>query len=351
MVRAEWKPAMLRTRGRALLIGSDGSLYVSRKYEIFRSRDGGRAWHRDCFISMSPIDSAMTVCSAGRRLLRRNIQDFAVLDDGARLAVARDGIYRAEPGEPRMHRVFAIARGSRPLNLACVGKRVSFGEYGAGLDSEEVAIYGSEDGGSTFGVGFRFPRGAIGHVHNIQFDSYTGHYWVLTGDYGPQAGIGVLEPCFRSFHWLCRGDQRFRAVSVLIGEKYLTYGTDSSVEGNWIGRLDKSTGKFEELLKVEGSSLYAGQFGSASVITTCVEPNPACPSTRCSIYTSHDRIDWHRLETFEKDWMHTQCFQFGTIVLPKVTHDCPPLMYSGQALRRAHDSVWIDPCGAALNSA
>ena len=161
-------------------------------------------------------------CAWPRRLLRYNIAAFEVLPDGTRIAVARDGLYRAEPGELEMTRVFRITRGSRPLNVTVDGKRVLFGEYGDGYQNSEVFIYVSEDGGRTFNVGYRFPADSIRHVHGIQLDPYRDMYWVLVGDYGRQPGIGTLSKDLRNLEWLSRGSQLCRVVRAMIEPDRLT---------------------------------------------------------------------------------------------------------------------------------
>jgi len=55
------------------------------------------------------------------RALRHEIGGLVVLRDGARLAIALDGIFRVAAGETRMTLVFRFMRGSRPLNLCATG--------------------------------------------------------------------------------------------------------------------------------------------------------------------------------------------------------------------------------------
>ena len=302
--------------GRALFVAANGDLYLCRGCQINRSQDHGLTWQRDCYV---PSFGWKHHCSRVRvlaRLLRWYIAALQVLPDGSRLAIARDGIYRVAAGEQRMTRVFQIERGSRPLNFSVDGSRVLFGEYGSGLENTEVLIYVSEDSGRTFHEGFRFPRGDIRHVHHVMADPFTGNYWVLVGDFGRQPGIGVLSRDLKHLEWLGRGTQRYRAVSALIDRDGLTYGTDSDRDHNFIVRLDRKTGRLDELLQVEGSSLYSAQFGSLRLISTAVEPNPYCRSRECSLYGSRNGGEWQRLAVHRKDVLSPVYFQFGALVLP-----------------------------------
>ena len=337
-----WKPArqvmnchepVTTTSGRALFSAANGDQYIGRGCQIYRSQDQGLTWQRDCFV---PSFGWKRQCSRSgilARLLRWYIAALQVLPDGSRLAVARDGIYRAAAGEQAMTRVFAIQRGSRPLNFSVDGSRVLFGEDGSGLEESEVLIYVSEDYGKSFHEGFRFPKGDIRHVHNVMVDPYEGHYWVLVGDFGRQTGVGVLSRDLKHLEWLGRGTQRYRAVSALIEPDCLVYGTDSDRDHNFIVRLDKQSGRIEELKEVEGSSLYSARFGNLRVISTAVEPNPFCRSRECSLYGSRDGGPWQRLVTHRKDFLSPVYFQFGALVLPYTQESSQlELMYSGQAV-------------------
>jgi len=320
--------------GRALFSAANGDLYIGRGCQIYRSQDQGERWQRDCFV---PSFGWKHHCSRVRvfaRLLRWYIAGLQVLSDGSRLAIARDGLYRAAAGEQAMTRVFTVRRGSRPLNFSIDGSRVLFGEYGSGLETSEVLIYVSEDFGQTFQEGFRFPRGDIRHVHHVMVDPFAGHYWVLVGDFGRQTGIGALSYDLKHLEWLGRGTQRFRAVSALIDRDSLTYGTDSDRDRNFIVRLDKKSGRLDELREVEGSSLYATEYGTQRLISTAVEPNPYCRSRECALYGSQNGGEWQRLAVHRKDLLSPVYFQFGAIVLPTMQNSSQSrLMFSGQAVQ------------------
>jgi hypothetical protein len=327
-----------RTPGRPLLIAPDGALYVARRYEVYRSDDRGATWRLDCFVPARGWKPLAARVRLGARLLRYYIAALQVLPDGSRVAVARDGIYRAGPGATAMTCTFRYTRGSRPLNLAADGDRLIFGEYGD-LDDCEVRIYVSEDGGRTFDVGYQFPRGDIRHVHNVLADPHRNHYWVFAGDFGPQSGIAAWSKDMKAFDWINRGSLECRTVGAVNLPDRFVYGTDSDRERNFIVTMEKQSGRMERLLEVEGSSLYAASFGPVHAISTCVEPNPACPSRDCFLYVSRNAADWQRLLTHRKDGCHFKYFQFGTLVLPYAYHGQPFGMYSGQAVEHEDDRV------------
>ncbi len=323
--------------GRALFVDRDATLFAARGYCILRSTDDGASWVVDGHLAQSAWKDFAGRSRLASRLLRRQVAAFAVLPDGARIAVGREGIFRADPGEPRFEPTFRIERGSRPLHLAIDPRgRVLFGEYGE-LSAEEVRIYLSEDGARSFEVAFAFPRGAIRHVHNVIPDG--DRYWVLCGDYGAHPGIATLTSNFDGHDWLVRGEQSFRAVNALVSPEALTYGTDSDRERNYIVRLEKGSGRLTRLLEVEGSSLSATAFGPLQLISTAVEPNPHCPSPHACLYGSLDGERWERLASFRKDGWNPTLFQFGNLVLPPSRYAGPRGHFSGQALRGFDDRL------------
>lgn len=327
--------------GRALLVTGGGRCYVSRKYDIFASDDWGQTWRLDCRIPASGWRPWAAAVKPLARLLRYNVQALQVFADGSRLAVARDGIYRAAAGEIEMTRVFTYTRGSRPLNLCADGPRALFGEYGDGFGGSEIYIYLSEDFGQSWQIGYRFFPGDIRHIHNVLYDAEKNHYWVMVGDFDKQPGIGVLSKDLSHIDWLTRGGQMSRAVGAILAPECLYYGTDSDRDKNYLARLDKQTGKVEKLREVEGSSLYAASFGPVHVISTCVEPNPSCPSRECSLYVSRDGDRWDRVLPHRKDLLNPVLFQFGCLVLPYSYCSSPWGMFSGQAVVGAHNQTTL----------
>lgn len=149
------------------------------------------------------------------------------------------------------------------------------------------------------------------------------------------------------------------AVGALVEPDCLLYGTDSDIERNYLVRLDKRTGVIHDLCKADGSSLYAGRFGSLCVIATCTEPNPTTADDECSLYVSRDGENWKRFFVHKKDGYHSVLFQFGTLVLPYGYGTQARGMFSGQAVEGADDRVsffeLIDhgpsaPCATVCNT-
>lgn len=328
-----------------------GVIYISRAYVIYRSEDRGISWQLDCFIPAVAWKGAIARFRYSARLLRFYVAAVRVLSDGTRVVIARDGIYRASPGDVRLERVFAIVRGSRPLNLGVDNQdRVLFGEYGGNPRRHEVFIYGSEDRGRSFHVVYEFKPSEIRHVHNIIYDPFLDKYWVLVGDFDHETGIGLLDKDLSSLEWVARGNQKVRAVSAIVEEDCLLYGTDSELQPNHIVRLDKRTRELVELCSVEGTSLYATRFGLVRVISTCVEPSRVNRSRYSTLYASEDGLHWCALKSYRKDCLPFVLFQLGTLVLPYSDCDGSIGVYSGQAVTGLDNHVCVVSFGSSAEA-
>lgn len=327
-------------RGRALRIQRDGTLYASDGYEILRSHDWGARWTLDARVPASILRRVAGTMRPAARLLRHYIGALGLLPDGTRVAVARDGIYRAAPGEAVMEVAFPVTRGSRPLNLLVTPEVVLFGEYGVNRSREEIHLYVSVDGARRFEVAYTFPAGAIRHVHNVLFDRHLDAYWVLTGDYGDEPGIGLLDKDLTRIEWIDRGHQEARAVGAIVEEDALLFGTDSDRVQNRIKRIDKRSGAVTALRDVDGSSLFACRFGSVRAISTCVEPNVHGAPPASKLYLSADGDRWVEAAAYPKDRLPS-IFQFGSVVLPGCDFDGPRGMLSGQAIVGLDDRLVV----------
>lgn len=330
------------TCGRALYVSAKGVLYISRGYKVYRSGDWGKTWQVDSVLSVEGWKSSLARFQLSARLLRQYVAALVVLSDGTRVGIARDGIYRAAPGDSVMTCTFRPPTGWRPLNLTVDnGDRVIFGEYGANPQRREIFIYASDDLARSFHPAFKFKAGDIRHVHNVIFDPFWDQFWVMVGDVGHEPGVGVLSKDLSTVTWIDRGHQRVRAVGALVERDCLIYGTDSEVQENYIIRLEKRSGKLSPLRGTEGSSLYATRFGGVGIISTCVEPSRVNKSKVATAYLAIEDCQWNPLISFRKDFWPAGLFQFGTIVLPYSHYDGSLGMLSGQALSGADNKVFV----------
>jgi hypothetical protein len=226
--------------------------------------------------------------------------------------------------------------------------RVLWGEYWANRERRPVRLYASEDHGESFDVVHTFPAGEIKHIHNLVYDPKHHLYWVLAGDHGKEPGFGRLSADLKSFDWLVKGKQDYRAVCVFDMGDYLIYGTDSEKEANGAIRLEKSTGKIERLTEFEGSCIYACKFGNFYALSTSVEPSAVNHSPYADLWLSLDGERWTRAYRAAKDKCNATYFQFGSIVLPRGESGRDTAMFSGQALVGIDGQAAVADLSAAL---
>lgn len=326
------------TAGRALRAMRDGTLYLGRNYEIHRSDDDGATW---VFVTRMPSAGIRRWAGWSRlasRLLRHEVRAMNVTPRGTVVASNREWVYVAAPGEPLMRRakVDAGSQSLAPPMTMTVGPdgRVLWGEYDSTTrHGKPVRLFASEDGGSSYEIARVFEGGSILHLHNIVWDTGRGHYWVLAGDHDDEPGIGVLSADLKSFDWLVKGRQLYRAVEVFDGGDRLIYIMDSEKERNYLVHLDKSSGKAETSAEFEGSCIYACRFGKWLTFTTTVEPSKVNSARQASLYVSRDGATWSQVLRAEKDGWHPVYFQYGSIILPRGESDRDTIFFSGQAVR------------------
>lgn len=325
-------------RGRALWLGRQGEVYFGRRYTVYRVADRGRVWERITTVPSGLGRRTASLSRLGTRLLRQEVKAMLRLSDGRYVAATREGVFWADPGQPRMVASEVEVRDLPPSAPMCLGAGprdlVIWGEYVSRRRPEHgVHIYASSDRGQSFRIVYGVGPREIKHFHNVQFDPGLGRYWVLAGDHGEEPGIGLLSADFREFQWVVRGEQRHRAVEFFDLGDCLVYGTDTEKDINRVMRLDKRTGRLEPVAELDGSCIYACQFGGIYALTTTVEPSTVNHGRHAGLWLSRDGYTWRRVLQAEKDMWHATYFQFGSLVLPRGRSTQETIWFSGQALQ------------------
>lgn len=324
-------------RGRMLLAERDGTLYLGRNYDVYRSVDEGRSWSYLTRLPRGPMRRGAELSRLACRLLRHEVRAFARLSDGTLVAANRRGVFHGRPGDAEMapSRVDAGEVPFMPPMRLGVGPGdvVVWGEYGPANRPRSVRLFASRDGGRSYQVAHTFSAGEVGHVHNVRYDPHLDLFWILAGDHGRQPGFGRLSADLRRFEWLVKGEQIYRAVEHFdLGDRLL-YATDTEVEPNRLVLLDKESGKTEVLRGFEGTCIYACRFGETYALTTTVEPSSVNRSQWAALWLSQDGEKWYCAYRDRKDRWHPDYFQFGSIILPVGVTERDFVAFSGQAVR------------------
>ncbi len=281
-----------------------------------------------------------------RRFFRAEITGFNNLPNGDQLATAKKGLFLQQKGSNRFEKVFAMPRGSKPLNI-CIAPsgNLYFGEYFQNMGKQAVNIYGSEDKGQSWHIVYTFSEGNINHIHGLFFDKYTNRIWVATGDRENECIIGYTEDEFKTFVEVFRGGQEYRTCQLFFYKDFIVFGTDTQYQQNVIKKFDRKTLEITELQKVQGSVIKGGQVGDVAFISTTVEPSDVNTDKWAHLWVTKDGLHWEEKYKAKKDWLPATLFQFGTFEFPQYygIEKLERLYFSGRALK-GHDgkSTYID---------
>ena len=290
-----------------------------------------------CVLSFFPIT---------RRFFRAEITGVYNLSTGAYLVIAKKGIFLQKKGRNRFEKVFAMPRGSKPLNI-CIApsRKLFFGEYFQNMNKQAVNIYGSADNGETWHIVYTFPEGNINHVHGLFFDKFTNRIWVATGDRENECIIGYTEDEFKTFVEVFRGGQEYRTCQLFFYKDFIVFGTDTQYQQNVIKKFDRQTLEVTELQQVQGSVIKGGQVGDVAFISTTVEPSDVNTDKWAHLWVTKDGLHWEEKYKAKKDWLPATLFQFGTFEFPQYygVEKLERLYFSGRALKGLDGkSTYID---------
>ena len=335
----------MRHNFKVLSVHSD-FLIGARGYKIDKySLDGKRLEHVGDVID--PKYAKLAGCKLTRRLMRAELTGLYELEDGSMIAIGKKGLFLREGSEMKVpnskfqvskdfHKVFAMPRGSKPLNL-CITRsgHIFFGEYFQNMEKVAVNVYGSMDGGQTWKVVYTFAEGNINHVHGLFLDPYTDRIWVLTGDRENECIIGWTDDEFKTLHEELRGGQEYRSCQLFFYKDFIVYATDSQYIENEIRKIDRKTLEITTLAKVQGSAIKGGQCGDVAFISTTVEPSEVNQEKASHVWVSKDGEHWQDVYMAEKDcW--PAILQYGTIEFPNYKEISNELYFSGRAVK------WLD---------
>lgn len=298
------------------------TLYASRGYQLLRGRvgdcQGEVNWKVVANFRPSWNRKLSVVHRVTARMFRDGFHALAFLPSGRIVAALPGSIATLEANETEFQRTFILVRGSRPLHITATPEgRVFWGEYFNNAARDEVHVYGSSDGGTSWEVAYTFPKRAIRHIHNIVHDRWQDCLWVLTGDYGDECRILRANYDFTSVEVVLQGKQQARAVAAVPTEEGLYFASDTPLEQNYVYRLDRRGG-LSRLAAVSSSSIYGCRVGRQVFFSTMVEPSEVNRDSMVKVYGSQmgDPQRWDELLQWRKDRWPMKLFQYGNAFLP-----------------------------------
>ncbi len=215
----------------------------------------------------------------------------------------------------RLQRVGGLGRRARFLRggIAIDGAGGAyFGEYLSNDRRGPITIYYLPPHGTAVVAVYKFGSGAVRHVHGVYRDPFDGSFWCTTGDIKSECAIWRSTDGFATVEVVGRGDETWRAVSLVFTETAVLYGMDAEYCQNYLFRLDKRSGVREQLGAVDGPVYYSTTLGGDALFGVTAEGCPSQAINAASLWRVGGSGECMKLVSIRKDWLPKQ-FMPGTL--------------------------------------
>ena len=314
----EWKITEVpELRGYTVEWAEPGDFYLSRRNSIYHSADLKPPFTHVASVEAPAWKSLAANFRLAQRLLRFMVTNVVKLNNGdlfitfdKTVGVIRNGEYRTLNG---------LVRPCRVLRSGCAADRegnIYFGEYLANDARGPMRIYRYTPGTDELETVHIFPAGSIKHIHGIYADEFTGDLYCLTGDADKECGILRSPDGFRTMKYVGRGDESWRAVSLLFEKEALFYGTDAEFRKNQIYRVERGTLERTTLGEVSGTVFYSKSLSAHLFFATTAENAPSQTENVAALWHVSPEGECRQLVSYQKDSWHPTLFMFGTIHFP-----------------------------------
>ncbi len=210
--------------------------------------------------------------------------------------------------------VYNITTCRRPINLCIIKNEIIWGDYVMAKTPQPVNIFSSINFGMSWTKKYTFDKGKIRHIHNIQYDRYRKHYWILTGDKDEESGLWATED-FRTVTPFLLGSQKYRSTAVIIEKDGLIIPSDTEYEENYIRLFSFAKNDLTDVLKVNGSCIAAKKINGNYFVSTMYEPNVSNKHKFAELWSSPNGKKWEKVLSFKKHWISSS-LQHPIISIP-----------------------------------
>lgn len=234
------------------------------------------------------------------------------------------------------------------LNTSSLGP--IWGEYGYNPNKDSKSIYRYNLENNAIECIYTFKKGEINHIHNIVEDTINKRFYILTGDFGNAAGIYYSDDSFKTVKRLVSGSQKYRSCFAVPFNNGLIYATDSPTQPNSLYFF--KDGVLKQIAEINGSCIYACQYGDHFIGSTTVENQPDEYNNAKNKYRynlGHGIKNWN-VELFDynlktgdyrvilrdrKDILPMLAFGYGLFVLPVLDETYKGNLYAyGQSIKK-----------------
>lgn len=304
-------------KGYAIEWAEEGNFYLSRRNALYHSENLEPPFKKIAVVDAPFWKQTASVSRLAQRLLRFQVTNVVPLENSdlfvtfdKSVGIVRDGQFQELKG---------LARPCRVLRAACAldaNGDIYFGEYLANDERGEMRIYKYAPGGDALETVYTFPANSIKHIHGIYFDQFSRSLFCLTGDDEKECQILRSFDGFKTTETVGQGDETWRAVSILFGEKSFFYGMDAEFRANHIYKVDRENLERKPLGEVNGTVFYSKQMNGNLFFTTTAENAPSQTENVAALWQVDENENLRKVTSFEKDSWHPTLFQFGTIHFP-----------------------------------
>jgi hypothetical protein len=334
--------SLSRHPGFMVLLCTDETIYLSKDFAIWTMGLNGAGPRRLASVPVSPALKQAVRWRYLRRLGRLDVRELIQVPGAGLLAIVRKGLFLLEPGSEEFSAVFQVTDGGRPKGLAVTPRgHIYVGEYFFNPQRKPLRIWGSADGGRSWGIAHILPAGSAQHIHNLVWDPYRQGVWILTGDLEGECALLFTQDDFQTVTEVVRGGQIFRACQIFPQPDGLCYGTDSETDKNWVISLNIDRGHPEKIHPLPGSCIYAAHMAGRYFLSTAVEPSKVNHYHKTALWSSLDLQHWSKIIEFQKDWLPGEYFGFGNIILPRIQKPFPKLIFSTLAVKNYDLTTFI----------
>jgi hypothetical protein len=306
-------------RGYTVEWAEPGNFYLSRQNRLFHSENLKPPFKQIATFAAPFWKQAVSNFRLAQRVLRFMVTNVIPLKNGD-LFVTFDksvGIIR----DGRFQELKGLERPCRVLRSACAiddGGDIFFGEYLANEERGEMRIYKYSQGSDTLETAYVFPPDSIRHIHGLYFDEFTKSVFCLTGDKEAECLILRSFDGFKTTETVGKGDETWRAVSILFNKNYFYYGTDAEFRANHLYKVNRESLERENLGEVSGTVFYSKKLGEDLFFTTTAEDAPSQKEKVAALWHVDSAGDYREIVKFKKDSLNGTLFMWGTIHFPFV---------------------------------
>lgn len=320
------------------------TVWASRGYKIVISRDAGQTWSLVTMIPSNPIWRLLFRFEPVSRLLRLGVRCYTQIDPESFVAFANSEVFYWRAGMTCPLRTGKVRHGFGPLLQGCCNDDAGncyYGEYWSNAERREVYVWRWRREWDSWRVFYRFPEGAVRHVHAVQFDPFSERVWVTTGDRDHESLIGYFEGTLENpeLTVVSSGDQSARAVSLLFTREFVYWGSDAGRDtretSNHIYRWSRASREIERVATVGAPAYYSTVDDQERLyVSTGVEGSPSERDRYARVWASADGVAWIEAVRWLKD-SYPRIFGHGRLAFPQGRPSGDQLYVVGWAVQGA----------------